>query len=147
MREVGKTEKKKLHKKPQLSKISSMKKLLYLIVACAFVTSGCSVIRVDSTDVTTNYYPSKSSKNEVVFVKEVNQPHEVIGTVTVNTERNQRLNEVLEKMKYEAAILGGDAITNLKSDATGTWKKLPVQNVVGNGYVRANFTASVVVFD
>ncbi len=49
-------------------------------------------------------------------------------------------------MKREAAILGADAITNIQSDATGAWKKLPAQEVVGNGYVRANFTATAIVF-
>lgn len=47
-------------------------------------------------------------------------------------------------MKREAAILGGDAITDIQSDATGTWKRLPIQKTIGNAYVRSNYTAEVV---
>ena len=111
-----------------------------------FLASGCSIISVDSKEMTEDIYPSKSSKDQVVYLEEVNQPHKVIATVVVNTERNQRVSDVIEKMKYEAAILGGDAITDLRTDAGGIWKKLPVQKFVSNAYVRASFTASVVVF-
>ena len=56
-----------------------------------------------------------------------------------------KIKEGIEKMKSEAAILGGEAITDIQSDATGLWKRLPAQRTIGNAYVRANFTASVVV--
>lgn len=110
------------------------------------LTSGCSLYHVDSRDVTTEYYPPKKSAGDVVYLEETNKTHELIGYVTVNTERRQRISEVIEKMKYEAAILGGDAITDIQTDATGQWKKLPAQKLIGNAYIRANFTAAVVVF-
>lgn len=123
-----------------------MKKIFFFLLGVVFMTSGCSVYYVDSQDTTMDYYPSKASENDVVYIENIDQPHTVIGHVRVNTERRQRISDVITKMKREAAILGGDAITDIQTDATGQWKKLPVQNVIGNGYVRANFTSNVVVF-
>lgn len=120
-------------------------KFVFLLLFCVTLT-GCSLYYVNSEDTTTEYYPAKKSSEEVIFMETIDKPHEIIGVVTVNTERRQSLNDVIVKMKREAAILGGDAITNLQSDATGVWKKLPAQDLLGNGYVRANFTASVVIF-
>ena len=108
--------------------------------------SGCSLYYVNSEETTNDFRPSKESVNDVVYLEEVTQPHEIIGYVTINTERHQKMDDVLIKMKREAAILGGDAITNIKTNATGQWKKLPAQEVIGNAYVRANFTADVVAF-
>lgn len=125
--------------------LGGVSRMVFLFVACAMLT-GCSLYHVNSEDTTTEYYPAKESPRDVVFLENIDKPHQVIGIVTVNAERRQYLSEVLEKMKREAAILGGDAITNLQSDASGTWKKLPAQDIIGNGYVRANFTASVVVY-
>ena len=100
---------------------------------------------VDSQETTMNYYPSKNSPDDVVYLESVPQAHDVIGVVTVTTERNQKMEVIIQKMKREAAILGADAITNINTDATGTWKKLP-PNLLGNAYVRANFSATAVVF-
>jgi len=122
-----------------------MKSNLAVLILLTSLLSACSVYHIDSQDITTNYYPSKKSIAEVVYIETVSRPHEVIGYVTVNAERRQPLSEVLEKMKREAAILGGDAITNVKTDSTGRWKKLPAQALIGNAYVRANFTATIIV--
>ena len=122
-----------------------MKKSL-MFIALVFFVSGCSLYHVTSEDATDDYYPSKATANEVVYIENIDRAYEVIGYVTVNTERRQRISEVIEKMRREAAIIGGDVITNIRSDATGAWKQLPVQEVIGNGYVRANFKASVAVF-
>lgn len=123
-----------------------MKSKFALLIVTIFLTSACSLYHVTSEEITTDYYPSKQAINEVSYLETVEQPHEVIGYITVNAERRQRMSEVITKMKREAAILGGDAITNIKTDATGAWKSLPAQQVIGNGYVRANFSASAVVF-
>jgi hypothetical protein len=122
------------------------RKNLCLIGCLVLVVSGCSIYRVTSQDTTTTYYPSKPSSHDVLYAENLDRAHEIIGRVTVNADRNQRIGNVIEKMKWEAAILGGDAITDIKSDADGFWKKLPAQKIIGNGYTRANFTASVVVF-
>lgn len=125
-----------------------MNKIVIALMAgfTALTLTSCSVFHVESEDLSTDFYPSKSNINEVVHIDEVNQPHEILGYVRVNTERNQKISEVIRRMKREAAILGGDAITNIQSDATGEWKKLPAQDLLGNAYVRANFTATVVRF-
>lgn len=107
---------------------------------------GCSVYHVNSEDISTDFYPSKQSISDIVHVEQVDKPHEIIGYVTVNTERRQRMGDVINKMKREAAIMGGDAITNIRTDATGQWQKLPAQDLIGNAFVRANFTATVIVF-
>ena len=128
-----------------------MKKTISLIlpvvlIAITIIFSACSLYRVDSKDITTNYYPSNTSINDVVYLESIDKPHEIIGIVTVNAERRQSIDNVMDKIKREAAILGGDVITDIKTDATGYWKKLPAQKLIGNGYIRANFTAVVAVF-
>lgn len=115
------------------------------IVLLSAAASGCSLYHVTSEETTLNYYPPKDSIAGITYQEKVDQPHEVIGYVTVNSERRQKVSEIIERMKRETAILGGDIITNLQSDATGEWKRLPAQQVLGNAYVRANFRATVVV--
>src|SRR3989338_439112 len=117
---------------------------LFLIVLLA---SGCSLYTVSSEETTEEFYPSKSSASQTLYLERVNQAHKVIGYVTVNTERRKTLEEVVDKLKREAAILGGDAITDVQTDATGFWKKLPGQRLIGNAYIRINFKAAVVAFD
>lgn len=119
---------------------------LYFIFILTLAVSGCSIYRISSEDTSSNFYASKASVNDVVYVEKISQPHENIGHVTITTERRQTLQNVIDQMKREAAILGADAITNIQSDATGTWRELPVQTLLANGYVRANFTATAVVF-
>lgn len=123
-----------------------MIKKFFLLILCTLTASSCSMYRISSEDTSTGFYPSKVSINEVIYVENIDRPHEEVGQITINAERRQRLNDIIEKMKREAAILGADAITNIESDATGVWKKLPAQQFVGNAYVRANFTAKAVVF-
>jgi len=123
-----------------------MKLDMIAVLFLSLFVSGCSIYHVDSVDTTEDYYPSKQTANEVVYLETVDKPHQVIAQVVVNTERRKTINEVLGKIKREAAILGGDAITNIRTDASGGWRKLPAQELIGNGYIRANFTADVVVY-
>lgn len=122
------------------------KPLLILSIFLMTAAGGCSIYHIHSEDVSADYYPSKANADEVVYLEEVTRPNKVIGQVTVNAERRQSIDEVILKIKREAAVLGGDAITNLQTDATGNWKKLPAQQLIGNGYIRANFSATVVAF-
>ena len=115
------------------------------LISRIFLTSGCTIYHINSEDLTSDYYTSKQSADDVLYIESLDKPHEVIGRVVINAERRQKISEVLEKMKREAAILGGDVITDIRSDATGEWKKLPAQQVIGNAYVRANFSATVAV--
>ena len=120
-----------------------MKKIASLITL-VLLTSSCSIYHITSTNTTDDYYPANET-GDVVYLDRIDDTYTIIGIVTVNAERRQRLNDVIEKIKREAAILGGEAITDIQSDATGPWKRLPIQKTIGNAYVRANFTASVVV--
>ncbi len=119
-----------------------MKKIISLITL-VLLTSSCSIYHITSTSTTDDYYPAQET-TEVVYLDRIDDTYTIIGTVTVNAERRQRLDNVIEKMKREAAIMGGEAITDIQSNATGPWKQLPIQRAIGNAYVRANFTASVV---
>lgn len=118
---------------------------LILLLPLIVFTAACSLYNVSSEETTQNYYASKPTTKDIEYLEDVAKPHEIIGYVTVNAERRQSMNEVIDRMKREAAILGGDAITNIQSDSTGEWKKLPAQQLVGNAYVRANFKGTVVV--
>ncbi len=109
--------------------------------------SGCSVYYIHSKDISLDYHPSKKTAADVVYIEKPNRPYKVIGYVTINTERRHRISEIIDKMKREAAIMGGDAITDIKTDATGAWKRLPAQHIIGNAYIRANFTAKVIIFN
>ncbi|MCK5581132.1 MAG: hypothetical protein KAJ18_07645 [Candidatus Omnitrophica bacterium] len=121
-----------------------MKKFI-LMLLMIFVTSGCSLYRIDSEDVATFLYPEKPA-SEVTYLENVDKPHEVIGFITVNAERSKSMDAIIRKMKREAGLIGGDAITNLQTNATGTWKKIRLQKLLGNAFIRAKFSATVVVF-
>ena len=121
-----------------------MKKINLLLAT--FLLSSCSFYNLTSQDISENYYPPKQSINDVTYLEKIDQPNEVIGYVTASAERNKTMDQVLEKLKREAAGLGADAITDIREEAPGYWKKLPAQKLVGNGYVRANFIATAVKF-
>ncbi len=117
------------------------------LVATMFLLSSCSFYKVDSDLTSTQFHPSKGSTSEVTYLEVVSQPYDVIGTVTVNAERNQRLNDVIERMKREAAGMGGDAITNIRTNAgTGKWAKIKPKKLFGNANVRTNFIADVIAY-
>ncbi len=122
-----------------------MKTLLPLLFWGLFL-SGCTIYQIDSKDSTEEFYPPKRSIADVQYLEQIDQPYQEIGVVTVTTERRQTLEDVLPKLKQEAAILGGDAITDIQSDATGAWKKLKPKKLLGNAYIRTSYTAKVLVF-
>ena len=116
-------------------------------IASLLFLASCSYYKVDSELLSSQIYPPKSSLNEVTYLEVLTQPYEIIGSVKVNSERNQRLSDVIEKMKREAAMLGGDAITNIRTNAgEGKWAKIKPQKLFGNAHIRANFLADVIVF-
>ena len=119
---------------------------LIFFILFSITISGCSIYHISSLESTTDYYPPKKSVNDVIYLEKIDRPFETIGEVIVNTERRQTINDVMDKIKYEASVLGADAITNIRTDATGTWKKLPAHDLLKNGYVRTNFSATAVIF-
>jgi hypothetical protein len=111
-----------------------MSKRLFLFGSAIFLVSACSFYNINSEETTENFYTAKKSVDEVAYLEQVTQPHEVIGTVTTTTEKTHTREEVIEKMKREAAVIGGDAITDIQ----------PVKKC--NACIRVKYKATVVVF-
>ncbi len=125
---------------------------LFLILFLMAFSSGCSVYQIDSKETSQEFYPPKKGIDEVSYVEKVDKPFEQIGIVTVTTERRQTLEDVLPKLKQEAAILGGDIITDIQTNSTGSWQKMTALtwkkfnlHVLGNAYIRAQYSAKVLV--
>ena len=123
-----------------------MKRILFSLLFLVFFSTGCTVFQIDSKDTSEEYYSPKTSIDDVAYVEKVDKPYTEIGTVTVTTEREQPIKEVLPKLKQEAGMLGADAITDVEGDATDFWKKLPGQKVISNGYIRSTYTAKAIVW-
>jgi len=122
-----------------------MTKKIVALITFVLLTSSCSIYHINSIDSGDTYYPARSA-DEVAYMEEIDESCQVIGTVTVNAERKQRdIDDIIIKMRREAAILGGNVLTDIQSDATGVWKRLPVQQTIGNAYVRANYTGSAAI--
>ncbi len=121
-----------------------MKKLLVLL-ALVISFSGCTVYQIDSKDTSTDFYPPKKNIDDVVYLESIDKPFVEIGIVTVTTERRQSLEDILPKLKQEAAILGADAITDVQTDSSGIWKSVRLQEIFGNGYIRVNVSAKAIV--
>ena len=117
-----------------------MNRKLFLLLTSVIFLSACSLYRIDSDETAMEFFPSKKSGKDVVYLEKVDQPCETLGTVSINTERRVELSEVIEKIKREAAIIGGDAVTNIQ-------EKPPVhKGILKNGYIRTNYTAEVLRF-
>ncbi len=122
-------------------------KRFFLLMAIIFLTSGCSLYQIESDSIIYTPHPKKETLNDIAYLENVNKPYEVIGQITVNAERNQRRANVIEKLKTEAAILGGDAITNIRTNTgTGQWAKIKPKKIFGNANIRINYVADVIVF-
>ena len=120
-------------------------KRIFLLLILAGALTGCTVYQIDSKDTTNDFYAPKTNIDQVQYLEKVNRASEVIGEVSVTTERRQSLADALPKLKQEAAVLGGDAITDVHVEATSTWKKIKAK-LFGNAYIRATYTAKVIVF-
>lgn len=123
-----------------------MKHTLFALIFLSIFSSGCTVYQIDSKDTSQDYYAPKTSIDDVAYVEKADKPYTEIGTVTVTTERNLPLEDVLPKLKQEAGNLGADAITELQSDATDFWKKLPPQKIIGNANIRSIYTAKAIIW-
>src|SRR5437773_335548 len=119
-----------------------MKKTFCFLALFVLSISGCRFYSVNSEEVTDNYYAPKKA-DEVAYLEDVKDPHEVIGFVTVNTERRNKMQDVIEKMKREAATLGGDAITNITRKTPGggeeKLKMAGLKKFFENGSIRTTF--------
>ncbi len=87
-----------------------------LMMVCSVLLAGCTLCRVDSKDLSSDFYPPKDSADQVVYLEKLDKPYDLIGVVKITTERLSPREDVLARMRYEAAILGADAITEIESD-------------------------------
>lgn len=122
-----------------------MKRTILPILLLTAFLSGCTVYQIDSKDSTLDFYPPKQTIEEVKYLETVDAPFVEIGVVTVVAERRQTFDDILPKLLQEAAILGGDAITDVQTNAGGVWKNVKIQKLLGNAYVRSHYTAKVIV--
>ena len=123
-----------------------MKRVLFTFLFLAVFSSGCTVYQINSKDVSQDYYVPKTSIDDVAYIEKTDKPYIEIATVTVTTERSQSWQDVLPKLKQEAGMLGADAVTDVQSDSTALWKKIPPQKFLGNAYIRAKYTAKAIVW-
>ncbi len=125
-----------------------MKKSFLLIALISFCF-GCTLYQIESDSITSGKLKeAKKTKDQILYLETVTKPHTVIGKITVNSERNQKFENVIEKLRTEAAMLGADAITNIQTNAgTGTWARIKPKNLLGNGNIRLNYVADAIIFD
>ena len=117
---------------------------LFFLIACL---SGCSLYRITSDETTSDHYPPKFSSDAVLYLKKVPQPYKVIGYVKINTERNQKEEEIINKLKHEAAAMGGDAITNVSIVKNENSSRNKLTRILENARLRESYRADVVVFE
>ncbi len=114
-----------------------MKKINYFLLMLLLISvSGCTFYAVDAQEIVIAPSGKVSTEHDVQYLETVNVPYEVIGHVTVNTERRNSLEEVIEKMKRQVAILGGDAVTNI----------IQTDKPSAIAHVRTIYTGTVIVF-
>lgn len=107
----------------------------YLVILLSVLVSGCTFYNVNGEAIHYNS-PDETANKQIQYLETVNVPYDVVGQVTVYTERRNSLENVAEQMKRQAAILGGDAVTNI----TITEPALPFKTI------RTTFTGTVIVF-
>jgi hypothetical protein len=125
-----------------------MKRTFLALMLLVGLASGCTIYQIDSKDTSDDFFQPKKSIEDVVYLETVDKPTVEIGIITVTTERRQSLEDILPLLKQEAAILGGDIITDIQSNATGSWRRIKsatFQKILGNAYIRASFSARVLV--
>ena len=124
-----------------------MKRILSLL-CLAFLFGSCSFYQITSEETTFDYYPPKSSATQVQYLENFPQPYKIIGYVTVKTERNQTLEQIIEKLKRAAASLGADAITNITTvNRTKESQSVSSFHLFDNANIRESYVADVIVFD
>ena len=95
-----------------------MKKIV-LVVVSGLILSSCSFYNIKSQQDSTEAVvvtQQKKSFTDVEYAPDVLRPYQVIGTLRVKTERNRDWDDVIRKMKMEAAVMGGDAVTDIILD-------------------------------
>ena len=123
-----------------------MKRILFTFLFLAVFSSGCTVYRIDSKDISQDLYVPKTNIDDVAYIEKTDKPYTEIAIVTVTTERSQSWQDVLPKLKQEAGMLGADAITDVQNEATAFWKKIAPEKFLSNAYIRTTYTAKAIVW-
>src|SRR6185295_8319451 len=55
--------------------VQEMKRNIFAIVLLSCLTSACSIYHVNSVETTDEYYPSKQTASDVVYLESVDKPH------------------------------------------------------------------------
>lgn len=121
-----------------------MKKAFPFFLCFLFFMCGCTTYHVDSVDTAVDFYPPKDSEDSVVYLKNVDRPFEVIGEISVVTEQVSSPEDVFVKMRREAAILGGDAFTDIRKDGK-EWRPDEHVRGISQGRILARYSAKVIV--
>lgn len=89
--------------------------MLKMVMTTIAITclAGCTFYRVDGDEIAYFAKHPKGNQKDIKYLETVTVPYEVIGTVEVSTERRNSIEEVVEKMQRQIAVLGGDAVTNI----------------------------------
>lgn len=112
-----------------------MKIKLLGLLAVSSMVAGCTFYNVNGEVIHYTARPDRT-EHEVQYLETVNVPYDVVGHVSVYTERRNSLEDVADKMKRQAAMLGGDAIINITvNEPAGTFTS-----------IRTTFTGTVIVF-
>jgi len=123
-----------------------MKRTIFALFFLTISLSGCTLYQIDSKDSSDEYFAPKTSIDDVAYIEKADKPYTEIGTVTVTAERRRTLDDVLPKLKQEAGMLGADAITDVQTDSSDTWKSLKPQQLLGNAYIRIIYSAKAIVW-
>ncbi|PIW64288.1 MAG: hypothetical protein COW13_00975 [Candidatus Omnitrophica bacterium CG12_big_fil_rev_8_21_14_0_65_50_5] len=93
-------------------------KTIFLIVVSGLVLSSCSFYNIKSQQDSSEAVATQQKKSfmDIEYAPEVTRSYQVIGTLRVKTERNRDWDDVIRKMKMEAAVMGGDAVTDIILD-------------------------------
>ncbi len=113
-----------------------MKKLSLFILMLALISTSCTFYHVDAQEIVMGKFDKPENQNQIQYLETVHVPYEVIGHVTVNTQRRNNIEEVIEKMKRQVAILGGDALTNV----------IQTDKPSAIVHIRTTYTGTVIVF-
>ena len=114
-----------------------MKKINLLIFVLMLAVSSCTFYKVDTQEIIISpHRQSKQANSQIQYLETITVPYDVVGHVTVNTERRNSMEEVIEKMKHQASLIGGDAFTNI----------VQIDKPSAIAHVRTVYTATVVIF-
>lgn len=92
-----------------------MKNILSAFLA-VFCFASCSFYSIESREDSPVITQPKKSFFDVEYEPEIKRKYVVIGDLRVRTERNRNMNDVIRKMKMEAALMGADAVTGIRID-------------------------------